>query len=78
MVRKGQVDTMKQKTRINVIVSAIVILVIAIISVLIINYYIAISSENPSDICKTPSGYTDEQWRTHMSHHPDRYAQCFT
>jgi len=40
------------------------------------SYQKAISSENPSDICTTPPGYTDEQWREHMGHHPDRYKQC--
>ena len=35
----------------------------------------ALSSEQ-SDKCKTPAGYTDEQWRTHMGHHPDLYAEC--
>lgn len=28
------------------------------------------------DKCKTPPGYSDEQWRQHMSHHPDRYKEC--
>lgn len=28
------------------------------------------------DICATPSGYTDEQWKEHMSHHPDQYKEC--
>ena len=35
------------------------------------------NSEVATDICKTPQGYTAEQWKEHMSHHPDRYAQCF-
>ncbi|MBI2579139.1 MAG: hypothetical protein HYW26_05485 [Candidatus Aenigmarchaeota archaeon] len=30
-----------------------------------------------SDKCATPSGYTDAQWREHMGHHPDQYAECF-
>lgn len=40
------------------------------------NYKKALDAENPIDICATPSGYTDEQWRTHMGHHPDRYKEC--
>lgn len=28
------------------------------------------------DRCATPEGYTDEQWREHMGHHPDQYAEC--
>ena len=39
------------------------------------NYQKALSAEQ-ADICATPPGYTDEQWYDHMSHHPDRYAQC--
>lgn len=30
------------------------------------------------DKCKTPPGYTEEDWQEHMSHHPDRYKECFT
>lgn len=40
------------------------------------NFDKAIGSELP-DKCKTPQGYTDEAWREHMSHHPDRYVGCF-
>lgn len=40
------------------------------------SYQKALQSENPADICATPPGYTDEQWREHMSHHPDRYKEC--
>ena len=38
-------------------------------------YNQALASEQ-EDICATPPGYTDEEWREHMSHHPDRYAKC--
>jgi len=30
------------------------------------------------DKCLTPPGYSDEEWREHMSHHPDQYGGCFT
>ncbi len=26
--------------------------------------------------CETPPDYTDEEWRQHMSHHPDQYKEC--
>jgi len=39
------------------------------------NYARFVASELP-DKCKTPEGYTDEQWREHMGHHPDRYREC--
>ena len=41
-----------------------------------INYNKFVQSENSGDICKTPSGYTDEQWYEHMTHHIDRYKEC--
>ena len=41
-------------------------------------YQKAIQAENRDDICTTPAGYSDEAWRTHMSHHPDRYRQCLS
>jgi len=40
------------------------------------SYQQALASENPEDICKAPAGYTEESWREHMSHHPDRYSRC--
>jgi len=41
-----------------------------------VNYQAALSAENPGDKCATPAGYTDEQWREHMGHHPDQYKEC--
>jgi cell division protein FtsN len=35
-------------------------------------------SAEQQDKCATPSGYTDEEWKQHMSHHPDRYKECLT
>jgi len=40
------------------------------------NYNQAVSYER-SDKCETPPGYTDEGWSEHMSHHLDRYTECF-
>ncbi len=28
------------------------------------------------DKCKTTAGYTEQEWREHMSHHPDIYKEC--
>lgn len=41
------------------------------------DYEKALASENKEDICATPSDYTDEEWREHMSHHKEQYRQCF-
>ncbi len=30
------------------------------------------------DKCKPASGYTEETWREHMSHHPNIYQECLT
>ncbi len=35
-------------------------------------------SAEQQDKCATPPGYTDEEWKDHMSHHPDRYKECLT
>ncbi|MBS3060469.1 MAG: hypothetical protein J4432_03085 [DPANN group archaeon] len=26
--------------------------------------------------CATPEGYSDDDWKTHMGHHPDLYKEC--
>ena len=69
----------------NILLYGILVLIILALTYSAYNFYDtryggsyqkAISSENSNDICATPSGYTDEQWKEHMSHHPDRYKQC--
>lgn len=40
------------------------------------NYSSFVSAEDPNNICATPAGYTEQQWKEHMSHHPERYAAC--
>ena len=39
-------------------------------------YKNALNAQDPDDKCKTPAGYTDEQWKEHMGHHPDQYKEC--
>ncbi len=39
-------------------------------------YEAATESENATDPCATPEGYSDEAWIEHMSHHPDNYNDC--
>ncbi len=36
----------------------------------------AVSPKAANDKCAAPVGYTNEQWREHMGHHPDIYAEC--
>ena len=72
-----------KKTNEKILFYAMIIVAVAIVAVsaflFVSNRYTsynrAISSELP-DKCATPEGYTDQQWRDHMSHHPDRYAEC--
>ncbi len=33
-------------------------------------------NQNPEDICAVPAGTGPEQWKEHLGHHPDKYAQC--
>ena len=33
-------------------------------------------SAEGSNKCETPSGYTDQEWKEHMSHHPQQYKEC--
>lgn len=69
----------------KIILSAILVVGIIIFSMAVYStiatpysqeaYKKALNSEL-SNKCATPAGYTDEQWRQHMGHHPDRYAEC--
>ncbi len=40
------------------------------------NFASAKAAEIPNDKCKAPPGYTEEEWREHMGHHPDQYGEC--
>ena len=40
-----------------------------------VNYQKALDSQG-EDKCKAPEGYTEEEWKEHMSHHPDQYKEC--
>lgn len=74
----------KKKEQASIIIYAIIAVLVLTSSVLIYQWYQthfgadynkALQSEL-QDICATPPGYTDETWREHMSHHPDRYKEC--
>ena len=75
----------KPKYEISNIGLIAIVLVVVLLSVAIYEfvqlrygttYQQALAAQNPSNICATPAGYTDAEWRTHMGHHPDMYAQC--
>ena len=34
------------------------------------------SAEDKLDKCKTPAGYTEQEWKEHMGHHPNIYKDC--
>lgn len=36
------------------------------------------SGKSVEDKCKPGSGYTEESWKEHMSHHPDIYKECLS
>lgn len=40
------------------------------------NFKRTVKAELP-DKCQAPAGYSQQGWREHMSHHPDRYKECF-
>ena len=36
------------------------------------------SGKSTADKCKPESGYTEQEWREHMSHHPNIYRECLS
>ncbi len=40
------------------------------------NFAQLVANENPEDTCAVPPGTDPAQWKEHLGHHPDRYAQC--
>ncbi len=40
------------------------------------NYLQFSAKEDPNDICAVPPGEDPGEWKEHLSHHPDKYAQC--
>lgn len=41
-------------------------------------YAIRDSGKSTTDKCAPQPGYTEEQWREHMSHHPNIYGECLS
>ncbi len=39
------------------------------------NYQKALAAQG-EDKCKAPEGYTESEWKEHMGHHPDQFAEC--
>jgi len=85
-MKKMKIDgSTKLKVNISGMGMALLVLIVVLSSVAIYEfvqlrygsaYQKALAAQDPNDICATPPGYTDEEWRTHMGHHPDTYAQC--
>ncbi len=74
------------KNKNNKLIYITLVLVVVIFVFTIYTYYQtyfgpeyrrAINAQNANNICQAPSGYTEEAWREHMSHHPDIYRKCF-
>lgn len=63
----------------TILLVALVMLVVSL-GVIFTDYtqkdYNEFISDEQGDKCQTPPGYTDQEWREHMSHHPDRYIEC--
>ncbi len=72
---------LSEKFILYIVLSIVVITLIFSISTLFKKDYSTddynefVSAEG-SDKCVTPSGYSDQEWKEHMSHHPDRYKEC--
>lgn len=72
----------KKKINLQIYIVIALLLFIAVLSYFYYQKYYgesfqqALKSET-DDICATPPDYTDEQWKEHMSHHPERYQKCF-
>ncbi len=41
-------------------------------------YAIKDTGNSGTDKCKPESGYTEQEWIEHMSHHPEIYKECLT
>ncbi len=71
----------KENIVLYILVGAVIILLaVTVYSFIQPNYYGSdyqkAMKSDLADKCKTPPGYTDEQWKEHMGHHPDQYAEC--
>lgn len=77
---KSKITIKISNTSMAVLVLAIILSSVAIYEFIQLRYGIAyqnaLAAQDPNKICATPLGYTDAEWRTHMSHHPSMYAQC--
>ena len=77
-----QFMNMKREKIIRIIIYVVLILFVA--GFLIATFFPGIIEawkdklDSGEDICKPQPGYTEEEWREHMGHHPDIYKRCLT
>ena len=80
--KSGVKFNIDRKILLQIIFGAVVIALIVVSSFLGYQWYQNYASYRKgiaselNDKCATPPGYTDESWKEHMSHHPDRYKEC--
>ncbi len=80
--KSGVKFNIDRKILLQIIFGAVIIVLIVVSSFLGYQWYQNYSSYKKgvaselNDKCATPPGYTDESWKEHMSHHPDRYKEC--
>ncbi len=72
MARKKRVEN-------RILEYAVVLLALALLVFVFVSGYLPNANgavKNLPDKCKAQSGYTQEQWKEHMGHHPDFYEEC--
>ena len=58
-------------------VAAILVLMLLILTFFPgIIYAFRDSASSGSEKCKPQPGYTEQEWKEHMGHHPDIYKEC--
>ena len=66
----------------KIIIYVLIALVLIGLIILTINpgiiYVLRDSTGVGEDKCTPASGYTEEEWRQHMSQHPSIYKECLT
>lgn len=71
-------ENKNNKAKYFIISFLIFLLVLSIIGFIMLSKTSTTTTQDyiDSDKCKPPAGYNEEDWREHMSHHPNIYKEC--
>ena len=69
---------MNKKTILYIALGIIILVLLVFTFFPNMTYAVKDFGSNSGDKCSPPAGTSEKEWREHMEHHPDIYAECLS